>query len=199
MMLEGSSASQTFAFVKIYGVASRSCFYQLRTEHLNFASDQFARLLKALGPKTMDVLQKKDDQGCHLLHYAAQYGPDSICEAIVSYLITIGGSCGQDTLMSVDLCGKTPLHCAVASGKLSVLGILLRALSGIGIHERAMSKARVVLGSILVFAIRAHAEGMAKMLLEHKPDLVYQSCRGETALYCASQAGDLSMADLLVR
>ncbi|KFG78671.1 hypothetical protein MANI_025797 [Metarhizium anisopliae] len=35
------------------------------------------------------------------------------------------------------------------------------------------------------------------MLLEHKPDLVYQSCRGETALYCASQAGDLSMADLL--
>ncbi|QLI66065.1 uncharacterized protein G6M90_00g009280 [Metarhizium brunneum] len=59
-----------------------------------------------------------------------------------------------------------------------------------------MSKARVVLGSILVFAIRAHTEGMAKMLLEHKPDLLYQSCRGETALYCASQAGDLSMADL---
>lgn len=198
-MLEGSSASQTLAFVKIYGVASRSCFYQLRTEHLNFASDRFARLLKALGPKTMDVLQKKDDQGCHLLHYAAQYCSDSICEAIVSYLITIGGSCGQDTLISVDLCGKTPLHCAVASGKLSVLGILLRALSGIGIHEQAMSKGRVVLESLLVFAIRAHAEGMTKMLLEHKPDLVYQSCRGETALYCASQAGDLSMADLLVR
>lgn len=80
-----------------------------------------------------------------------------------------------------------------------MLGILLRALSGFGIHEQAMSKARVVLGSILVFAIRAHTEGMAKMLLEHKPDLLYQSCRGETALYCASQAGDLSMADLFVR
>ncbi|KID90561.1 Ankyrin repeat-containing domain protein [Metarhizium guizhouense ARSEF 977] len=60
-----------------------------------------------------------------------------------------------------------------------------------------MSKARVVLGSILVLAIRAHDEGMAKMLLEHKPDLLFQSCRGETALYCASQAGYLSMADLL--
>ncbi|EFY99365.2 Ankyrin repeat-containing domain protein [Metarhizium robertsii ARSEF 23] len=62
-----------------------------------------------------------------------------------------------------------------------------------------MSKARVALGSILVFAIRAHAEAMAKILLEHKPNLLYQSCRGETALYCASEAGDLSMADLLVR
>ncbi|KID99698.1 Glycerophosphoryl diester phosphodiesterase, partial [Metarhizium majus ARSEF 297] len=37
------------------------------------------------------------------------------------------------------------------------------------------------------------------MLLEHKPDLLFQSCRGETALYYASQAGYLSMADLLVR
>lgn len=116
---------------------------------------------------------------------------------MVSHLVDTAPTVAAETLMSTDNWGRTPLHCAVNARSPSVLAVLLNALSQISLDEQQSSNLRATLGSILILALRAGADDMAKMVLDHGPDLLHQSSRGETALYCAAQLGNLPLASLV--
>jgi glycerophosphodiester phosphodiesterase len=117
---------------------------------------------------------------------------------MVSHLVNTSPTLAAEMLISVDHYRRTPLHYTVDAGNLSVFAFLLDALSQISLDEQSMSQVRATLGSILVLTLRARADEMAKMVLEHGPDLLHRSSRGETALYCAAQLGNLPLARLLV-
>lgn len=201
ILREQVAAEQVFLLIKIYGMELQRRVLQLQdphAEHSDHTGHVFAKLLNALGSKATDLLREKDGQGCLLLHHAAHYGLDSLCKAMLSLLINTSPTLVAETLMSVDDYGRTPLHHAVNAGNLSVLALLLNALSEVSLDKQSTSRVRATLGDILVSAIRAGADETAKMVLEYGPDLLARSSRGETALYCAAQLGNLPLARLLV-
>lgn len=201
ILCEQISAEHVFLIVRIYGMEFQRCLYQCQsfpTDNLDHTGHEFAKLLRVLGSRATYLLRVKDCQGCLLLHHAAHYGLDSLCKVMVSHLVDTTPTVAAETLISIDNWGRTPLHCAVNARSPSVLALLLNVLSQISLDEQLSSTLRATLGSILILTLRAGADEMAKMVLDHGPDLLQQSSRGETALYCAAQLGNLPLASLIV-
>ncbi|KAK2616738.1 hypothetical protein QQS21_000350 [Conoideocrella luteorostrata] len=197
---EQVSAEHFFLIVKIYGIEFQRHLSQsqnFQTEHLEHAAHEFTKLLNASGSKATDLLQEKDSGGCLLLHHAAHYGLDSLCKVIICHLINTSPTLAAETLISTDHYGRTPFHYAVDGGNLPILTLLLNALSDIILDKQLKSRVRAILGDILILALRAGTDEMAKIVLEHGPDLLHRSSRGETALYVAVQFGNLPLARLL--
>lgn len=198
---EHISEEQVFQVLQIYGLgflSSQGYKQEFHGTLFDKGSSQFLSLLNSLGPDVADILQRKDGYGCLLLHYAVKYGLNSVCEFIVSRLIAIGTAAVGQTLIAVDHNGDTPLHCAVVTGNSPVLAILLKALPKIHVHKKTMASVRTVLGDILVLAVKSKEIEMVKNLLQHGPELLHQSVRGETALYCASRIGNIPLTQLFL-
>lgn len=153
--------------------------------------DWLVKLLDGPCPLTYVFLYYKDCHRRFALHYAAKYGLKSFCEALMRGAFGSDAEHLGDVLSWRDGDGMTPLHYAVLSGETSILTILLKGLVG--------SKDREPLvGDLLLLSARSGQTDAAEILLNHEPNLNYTACHGETAIYGAAQANNLTLVKLLL-
>jgi glycerophosphodiester phosphodiesterase len=80
----------------------------------------------------------------------------------------------------------------------SILTTLLRGLAGFEERNASNLSLRNLLGQLLLLSVRSGQNNIAKILLDHQPDINFTTPHGETALYCASQANNLGMVKILL-
>lgn len=201
MLRDKVSVEQIFEFVHIQGMSShRSLREPQKSETIRYGDGvkQFAMLLDALGTEATRSLGEKDEHGYQLLHYAIHYGLTEFCELLISRLLRCDKRVAAATMFSADYSRRTPLHYAVDTGNSPLLSFMLKTLSEINLETQEKDMIRKALGDVLVCSIRTKSDDMATMLLEHDPDLLHRSSRGETALYCAAQLGNLPLTRLII-
>ncbi|KAK1237387.1 hypothetical protein MKX08_003012 [Trichoderma sp. CBMAI-0020] len=160
--------------------------------------DWLVQLLDGPCALTTALLHHNDGRGRFALHYAAKYGLKSFCEALVRCAMGLDAEHLGAVLSRRDEDGMTPLHYAVLSGETSILTILLKGL--VGFHKMQQSKLGLwtLFGDLLLLSVRSGQDDAVKTLLSHQSEITkHTNPHGETALYCASQAGNLSLVKLL--
>ncbi|RFU80833.1 ankyrin repeat-containing [Trichoderma arundinaceum] len=192
------SRDQVSLFLGLCGQQRMQKNLQLATEHwLNKWFD---------GPHapTGFFLHEKDSQGRNALHYAAQYGLKEFFEPLLNWTNNSKSpDLVFDALYSADNNDMTPIHYAVLSGYIPLITILLKGLSTSS-KSKSKSELASLLGELLLLSVRVGRYDIVEVLLKNQPNfdyisLNYSSARGETAIYCAAQAGNLDMVRLLLR
>lgn len=151
------------------------------------------------GPCALTTVFLRHDTHGHLaLHYAAKYGLKSFCEALMHCAMNSNAEHLDAILSQRDDDGMTPLHYAIISGETSVLTTLLKGL--VDSNDRRQSKLDLqpLFGDLLLLSVRNGQDDIAKILLNHQPNVNYTTPHGETALYCAVQANNLDLVKLLL-
>ncbi|KAL7921341.1 Glycerophosphoryl diester phosphodiesterase family domain-containing protein [Trichoderma austrokoningii] len=153
------------------------------------------RLFNGPGAFTTGFLRQDDACGRFALHYAAIYGLKMFTEILIRCASYSDVESLGHVLSWRDDDGMTPLHYAVVSGETSVLTMLLKGLLNV---KQPKIDTQPLLGDLLLLSVRSSQDNVANVLLNHRPNVNYTTPHGETALYCASQANNLGLVDLLL-
>ena len=175
----------------------------LDLERNDKAVDIFYFIIDNINEVQREALQARDVFGRTPLHYAAQYGFDSICEAIIRRMQSWGFfELDDDADMKFwqDVDSYTPLHLSVMGGHPLTTQVLLEAGSNQGTKPSKVGSRRNYSqsGEILALAVKANFVVIAKLLFGAGADVDYQDDQGETALHIAARFGHTECAHILL-
>ncbi|KAI0125860.1 Glycerophosphoryl diester phosphodiesterase family-domain-containing protein [Xylariales sp. AK1849] len=142
-------------------------------------------VFRELSPYQHHMLLAKDWRQRYPLHYAAQHGLASLCSQIAKHM-------EPAAILDPDVAGQTPLQLAVCSGQLSVVASFLE-LDTI----RCMLSEQAA-GSLLAMAIRARFSDVAEYLIRFGKGLNSRAENGQTALFNATETGQVELAEALL-
>lgn len=184
---------QIFLFLTVCGLMKRNGSSVTPTPE-----DWLVKLFDGPCALTTFLLHHKDGHWRFALHYAAKYGLQSFCEALIRCAVGSDAEHLGDVLSCRDDDGMTLLHYAVLSGETSIFTILLKGLVDSKDIKQSEADLESLFGNLLLLSVRSGQDDAAEILLNHRPNINHTTPHGETALYCASQANNLDLVKLLL-
>ncbi|KAK2754570.1 hypothetical protein FQN54_006971 [Arachnomyces sp. PD_36] len=162
----------------------------------------FTRILEHLGSRR-DTVLRAEDTICRLpLHYGARYGLTDVCHSILESLQGLDRDpfASRDAILSQDSGHESPLKCAIVRNHEAVIKLFLDRLemSYQRGDETKNEDTRKALSKLLNVALRYQHDEAVSLLLGSHVDLSYQTSRGQTALYVASEFGREDYAKALI-
>ncbi|KAL0387771.1 UNVERIFIED_CONTAM: hypothetical protein Sradi_2658900 [Sesamum radiatum] len=156
-----------------------------------FGQPEFVREYMRLSSISARQLSQLNQDGYSPLHLASANGHLEIVQSLLEF--GEQNSFVEELCMKADIEGRTALHCAVVSGKINVIDVLLDHC------PQAARKETVQKETILHLAVKHHQQESLKFLIDHKLGSLVESLlnledrEGNTILHLATAIRQLEV------